>query len=93
MKEGFTPHEILGVTGEEIFEPVDLNPQTYEKSKVRLSYQAGQLDMKPNQERHNLNLHGGNGFDGLTGFYHGTYYKEGTPAKNLPKGGVLWEKK
>lgn len=33
--------------------------------------------------RHNRNLHGGPGFDGHTGFYHGTYYDKGTP--RIPK--------
>lgn len=34
-------------------------------------------------ERHNKNLHGERGVDGLTGFHHGTFYLRGVP--QIPK--------
>lgn len=33
----------------------------------------------PNQLNHQLNLFGGRGFDGLTGFYKGQFYFRGRP--------------
>ena len=33
--------------------------------------------MKPNQERHNKNLHGEKGVQGYTGFYHDKFYWRG----------------
>jgi len=37
--------------------------------------------MKENQIRHNKNLHGETGVDGLTGFYHGQFYDNGQVRK------------
>lgn len=56
----------------------------------------GQPKRLPKDINHQRNLHGGDGFDGLTGPWKGTWYDRGIPRlpieKILPKGGTIYER-
>ena len=45
------------------------------------------LGMRPNKLNHNKNLHGAEGVEGFSGFYHGKFYDRGVYQAPKIKGG------